>query len=112
MVAKIKFIVVTFSRVFSEYETSDTENKKRFVKLTEEYIGACQSMWPRFFLLKHLFRKYGQNVLMNSKNNELFEWIRPNEFIAYSNNVKNYLNFLWRQLHELILFSNSYGVTR
>lgn len=91
-IAKIKFIVVTFARVFSKYESCESQNKVNFVKLVELFVDSCESMWPRFFLIKYVFRKYGKNVLMGSKNSDLFEWIIPNELIAHSNDV-NCLEF-------------------
>ena len=87
-VAKIKFIIGTFSRLFGEWaqmeQHADIQNYRDFIEMTEIFITRCKSQWPRYYLIKYVFRMYGQSVLMDSVNSKLFNWIIPRELMLQS----------------------------
>ena len=62
-IAKIKFVLTKFCKLLADPE-SITDNKIyiEFNKMVQIFIENQDSMWPRFFLIKYAFRKYGQNV--------------------------------------------------
>ena len=94
-IAKIKFILGTFARLFDECRHEEAEISKKcseFVRMTEWYLSSSRrskfSLWPRFFLIKYVFRKYGQSVLMDSVKSEMFKWIIPKNLLLQSKTVR------------------------
>ncbi len=87
-VAKIKFIIGTFTKLFTEWTQVEQQTIKKyyydFIENTKLFINGCKSEWPRFYLIKCVFRMYGQSVLMDSVKNPLFNWIIPRELIIKS----------------------------
>ena len=78
-IAQIKFIIITFAKIMSQFNEKD-RNHIKFIKLTKKLIhNQRTSLWPRFFLIKHIFRRYGKNLLSKAKDNDLFNWIQPEE---------------------------------
>ena len=47
----------------------------------------CGSDWPRYFLIKYIFRRYGQTFIMDLSNERFFNWIIPESMIAQINEV-------------------------
>jgi len=87
-VAKIRFIIGTFARLFGEWprleKHADKQDYVDFIELTEMFIRRCQCQWPRFYLIKCVFRTYGQSVLVESVESDLFDWIVPREIMLES----------------------------
>ena len=83
MVAQIKFSLVTLAKLFAEHPEDREYNQigLEFIKTAEDFIQNSLSMWPRFFLIKYIYRRYGPNILMSSLKNELFNWIIPEEMV-------------------------------
>lgn len=86
-IAKIKFILVTLAQVAEDKNVEKDYNLQNFVKLTKIFIEMCGSEWPRYFLIKYIFRRYGQTFILNLANERYFNWIIPGYMISQINEV-------------------------
>ena len=77
VIAKIKFITVTLSKVISQLNEDD-DMQSKFIRMTKRFMQHS-SVWPRFYLIKYVFRRYGKNVLMNTRRIESLNWILPED---------------------------------
>ncbi len=77
IIAKIKFIITTLANLMVRHD-NENELELNFIKMAKNFLQSeSLSIWPRFFMIKYVFRRYGKNVLINHKNNDLFNWILP-----------------------------------
>jgi E3 ubiquitin-protein ligase RNF213 len=77
IIAKIKFIITTLANLMIKHD-NENELELIFIKMAKNFFqNETLSIWPRFFMIKYVFRRYGKNVLINHKNNDLFNWILP-----------------------------------
>ena len=77
ILAKMKFCFVTLSKLIS------LENYVKFTelfKLAQRFVENYYNEWPKFFLIKQIFRRRGQQILLNIVANNQFKWILPNNF--------------------------------
>ena len=73
----MKFCFVTLSKLISlEKYVKFTE----LFKLAQRFVENYYNEWPKFFLIKQIFRRRGQQILLNIVANNEFKWILPNNF--------------------------------
>ena len=94
LIAKIKFCLITSARLIFECDYINQTHTK-FVQMTQQFVEANKScLWFRFFLIKHIFRKYGKADLIRSTQMEMFKWIVPGDLLGNSANV-SCLFYIW-----------------
>jgi len=77
VIAKIKFVIATLANLMAKQEI-ENELELNFIKMSKNFFQTENlSKWPRFFMIKYVFRRFGKNVLISHKNNILFNWILP-----------------------------------
>ena len=78
LIAKIKFIIVTLSKVISQLNEDD-DIQMSFIRMSKRFIHQSSSVWPRFYLIKYVFRRFGKNLLMSTRKINSLNWILPDD---------------------------------
>jgi hypothetical protein len=77
IIAKIKFIIVTLSKVISQLNEEESIQMS-FIRMAKRFMQSS-SKWPRFYLIKYIFRRFGKNLLMNTRKIDSLNWILPDD---------------------------------
>ena len=86
-IAKIKFCLITCSKLVFECDYIN-QMHTRFIQMTQTFIGNNNNcLWFRFFLIKHIFRRYGKEESLKSTKLEMFSWILPQYLLQSSVDV-------------------------
>ena len=84
ILARIKFCLVTVSKLISlKYYTDFSE----LFNLTKKFVENYPNEWPRFFLIKQIFRRRGHQALLGIVSNDVLKWILPKNFSLGEENV-------------------------
>ena len=88
IIATIKFCLVTCARLVNIYDDRNI-HQKEFMKRTNEFLESYQSGWPRFFLIKQIFRRYGKACFGKIIKYDHLKWILPS-YLAQNFNMVNF----------------------
>jgi len=81
-IAKIRFIVTTLALCLNVHDNARTKTKLEVKFISDAkffFTNTTTSRWPTFFLIKYVFRRYGNGVLAKAKESEYFSWILPGD---------------------------------
>ena len=83
--AKIRFVTTIISKVLADDEADD---EVELIEAGRKFFEDDSSIWPRYYLIKYMFRRYGRNVLLSSANKKASKWVIPGEFLSRSVDVR------------------------
>lgn len=87
--AKIRFCLVSFAKLIVESDEKDLVGLTAIMKQFIEQISDDGCLWVKFFLIKDIFRKYGNEAFKKLAQSDLFKWILP-ENISDDDQVRYY----------------------
>lgn len=87
--AKIRFCLVSFAKLIVETDEKKLVDLTAIMKQFIEQISDNGCLWVKFFLIKDIFRKYGNEAFKKLAQNDLFKWILP-ENISDDDQVRYY----------------------
>jgi hypothetical protein len=89
--AQIKFCLVNLSKLIVKFDLNDRSHAELNNKAMEFFSNHKLSSndWPRFFLLKQIYKQHGKQAIFEAYAKEHFKWILP-QFLV--NNLSNNLN--------------------
>lgn len=89
MVARIRFSLVSFVRLVTAHGqdalSKDVQVLNERVRDMVEMSSSC--LWLKFFIIKDVFRRHGQNEFKNLIRNDHFKWILPDNLTVRDDEV-------------------------
>ena len=85
-IAEIRFCLVTCSRFVNEFN-SNNSLQKSLMTHAMDFIEIYPSEWPKYFILKQVFRRYGKSVLKSTNQFKELKWIIPEYLVNDLTNV-------------------------
>jgi hypothetical protein len=85
-IAEIRFCLVTCSRFVNEFNLNNSLHKKLMTHAMN-FIEIYPSEWPKYFILKQVFRRYGKSVLTSTNQFKELKWIIPEYLVNDLTNV-------------------------
>lgn len=88
-IAEIKFCMFYVSQIIASETDMDANLIDRLLNATQDFLKKQNSEWPRFFLIKNIYRRYGRFKLSSIKNDRKLSWIMETN-LNYNENVSLY----------------------
>ena len=85
-IAEIRFCLVTCSRFVNEFNSTNWLQKNLMVS-AKRFIDIYPSEWPKYFILKQVFRRYGKSILTSTNKFKELQWIIPEYLVNDLTNV-------------------------
>jgi hypothetical protein len=85
-IAEIRFCLVTCSRFVNDFNSNNVL-QKALMNEANDFMDVYPSEWPKYFILKQVFRRYGKSVLTSTNKFEELKWIIPEFLINELTNV-------------------------
>jgi hypothetical protein len=86
IIAKVRFCLVSFAKnvfnIENQENSSSSSNQlsAQFVDILADFLDKnAECKWFRYFLIKNIFKRYGQSEFQKLTQNESFAWIFPEE---------------------------------
>ena len=92
-IAEIRFCFVTCSKFIIEYD-SNNRTQKALMNQANSFIETYKSEWPKYFILKQVFRRYGKTALTSTNKFQELKWIIPDYLANNLTDVSFLVDFI------------------